>query len=52
MNDYNPFITEGFVSLCGSRGMVLIKILRVTGSKYSFVLKSALPLSDKGDTML
>uniref|UniRef100_A0A674B5F8 SCAN box domain-containing protein n=1 Tax=Salmo trutta TaxID=8032 RepID=A0A674B5F8_SALTR len=53
--DYLPFITEGFVSLLGSKNLVPVKILRDTGASESFVLESLLPFSaetDSGNSVL
>lgn len=43
---YLPFITEGFVSLMGSKEQVRIKILRDTGAFDSFILATTLPFSN------
>ena len=53
--DYLPFITEGFVSMLGSKDLVPVKILRDTGASESFVLESVLPFSaetDSGNSVL
>ncbi|XP_055721489.1 uncharacterized protein LOC129813225 [Salvelinus fontinalis] len=53
--DYLPFITEGFVSMLGSKELVPVKILRDTGASESFVLESVLPFSaetDSGNSVL
>lgn len=53
--DYLPFITEGFVSMLGSKNLVPVKILRDTGASDSFVLESVLPFSaetDSGNSVL
>lgn len=42
---FKPFISNGFVSLCGGTERVPVKILRDTGSMHSFVLGSILPFS-------
>ena len=47
--DYLPFITEGFVSMLGSKDLVPVKILRDTGASESFVLESVLPFSAETD---
>lgn len=39
-SDYLPFITEGFVSMLGSKNLVPVKILRDTGASESSVLES------------
>lgn len=52
---YLPFITEGFVSMLGSKNLVPVKILRDTGASESFVLESVLPFSaetDSGNSVL
>ncbi|XP_034069417.1 uncharacterized protein LOC117544479 [Gymnodraco acuticeps] len=46
LQSYLPFMTEGFVSLVGSDEKVRVKLLRDTGSFDSFILASALPLSE------
>jgi hypothetical protein len=48
--DYLPFITEGFVSMLGSKALVPVKILRDTGVFKSFVLESVLPFSAETDS--
>uniref|UniRef100_A0A8C1RHP2 Gypsy retrotransposon integrase-like protein 1 n=1 Tax=Cyprinus carpio TaxID=7962 RepID=A0A8C1RHP2_CYPCA len=50
VNDYSPFITDGFVSLVGSSVKVPVKILRDTGACESFLLESVLPLSSESST--
>ncbi|XP_055788765.1 uncharacterized protein LOC129861392 [Salvelinus fontinalis] len=47
---YLPFITEGFVSILGSKELVPVKILRDTGASESFVLESVLPFSAETDS--
>ena len=48
MEDYKPFITEGFVSLIGDNtSLQPIKILRDTGASQSLMLESILPFSGK-----
>lgn len=46
LKSYLPFITEGFVSLMGSKEQVRIKILRDTGAFDSFITAATLPFSD------
>ena len=50
MKEYEPFISDGFVSLLGSDERVPVKILRDTGAVDSFVRKSVLPFSSDTDT--
>uniref|UniRef100_A0A4W5JE97 Gypsy retrotransposon integrase-like protein 1 n=1 Tax=Hucho hucho TaxID=62062 RepID=A0A4W5JE97_9TELE len=53
--DYLPFVTEGFVSILGSKNLVPVTILRDTGASESFVLESVLPFSaetDSGNSVL
>lgn len=45
-----PFIREGVVSLLGSDGKVLIRILRDTGAYDSYIVDSVLPFSSESDT--
>jgi hypothetical protein len=47
---YLPFVTEGFVSMLGSKNLVPVKILRDTGASESFVLESVLPFSAESDS--
>jgi len=46
---YGPFIRSGFVSLVGDDTKVPVKILRDTGAYDSFIVGSALPLSEASD---
>jgi len=46
LKSYLPFITEGFVSLKGSKEQVRIKILRDTGAFDSFIVAATLPFSN------
>ena len=46
LGSYLPFITEGFVSLVGSRERVRVRILRDTGAADSFIVASVLPFSE------
>ncbi|XP_062382811.1 uncharacterized protein LOC134070456 isoform X1 [Sardina pilchardus] len=50
VNDYSPFITDGFVSLVGRSAKVPVKILRDTGASESFLLESVLPFSSDSTT--
>lgn len=50
LKSYLPFITEGVVSLVGSKEQVRIKILRDTGAFDSFIAAATLPFSN--DTFL
>lgn len=47
---FEPFISNGFVSLPGSVEKVAVKILRDTGSSESFILESVLPFSTESHT--
>ncbi|XP_013877073.1 uncharacterized protein LOC106526898 [Austrofundulus limnaeus] len=46
LESYLPFITEGFVSLVGSKDKLRVRILRDTGAFDSFIVASTLPFSD------
>jgi len=48
LEDYKPFISEGFVSLNGDNvNLRPIRILRDTGASQSLLLDGVLPLSEK-----
>lgn len=47
---FEPFISNGFVSLPGSVEKVAVKILRDTGSSESFILELVLPFSTESHT--
>ncbi|KAL2102368.1 hypothetical protein ACEWY4_001536 [Coilia grayii] len=47
---YEPFITNGFVSLVGSLQKVPVKVLRDTGASESFVRQTILPFSIQSET--
>ncbi|XP_067248764.1 uncharacterized protein [Chanodichthys erythropterus] len=48
--DYTPFITEGTVSLSGSKETVSVCILRDKGAAQSFLLEGILPLTSETST--
>ena len=50
--EYLPFVSEGFVSICGDSQQqpVKIKMLRDTGATQSLLLESVLPLSEQTST--
>ena len=51
MEDFEPFITDGFVALSSdSSTSIPIRILRDTGSSQSLILADVLPFSDKSST--
>jgi len=51
MEDFKPFISEGFVSLSGdSANLRPIRILRDTGASQTLLLDGVLPLSEKIST--
>ena len=48
MEDYKPFISDGFISLVGNDTTLQpIKILRDTGASQTLLLEGVLPLSDE-----
>ena len=47
---YEPFVSQGKVSLVGSGEENTVTILRDTGASQSLVLESVLPFSDQSDT--
>ncbi|KAL2078791.1 hypothetical protein ACEWY4_026476 [Coilia grayii] len=47
---YEPFLSDGFVSLPGDKNLVPVRILRDTGAALSFLLGGVLPLSDDSKT--
>jgi len=47
---FDPFISEGWVSLAGNEQRVPVKRLRDTGTSESFILESVLPFSTKSHT--
>nr|XP_033957166.1 uncharacterized protein LOC117460055 [Pseudochaenichthys georgianus] len=47
---YKAFVSDGFVSLVGSKEKVPVKILRDSGALDSFIVGSVLPFSPKTDT--
>ena len=49
-NSYQPFITEGHVSLSETSKPVSIKILRDTGASQTLILSGTVPLSDNSYT--
>ena len=55
MKEFEPFISEGFVSCIGGNEAYPVKILRDTGASQSLILESALPLpqsTQKGSVTL
>ncbi|CAC5410428.1 unnamed protein product [Mytilus coruscus] len=47
MEDYIPFMSDGFVSIVDNTTSQSIKILRDTGASQSLLLESVLPLSEE-----
>lgn len=47
---YEPFLSNGFVSLSGDKHLVPVRILRDTGAALSFLLGGVLPLSEDSKT--
>ena len=47
MEDYKPFMSQGFVSLNDSGTDIPIKILRDTGASQTILLEGVLPLSER-----
>lgn len=47
---FSPFITEGYVSLVGSKESKRVKILKDTGAMESFISKNALSFSSESYT--
>ena len=50
MEDYKPFLSQGFVSINGSSDVKPVQILRDTGAAQSLLLESVLPLSERTST--
>ena len=50
MEDYKPFLSQGFVSIDGSSDVKPVQILRDTGAAQSLLLQSVLPLSERTST--
>ena len=50
MEDYKPFLSQGFVSINGSSEVKPVQILRETGAAHSLLLESVLPLSERTST--
>jgi endonuclease V-like protein UPF0215 family len=46
MEDYKPFMSEGFVSIYDNTASKPIRILRDTGASQSLLLEGVLPLSE------
>jgi hypothetical protein len=46
MEDYKPFLSQGFVSINGSSDVKPVQILRNTGAAQSLLLEGVLPLSE------
>ena len=47
---YEPFLSDGFVTLAGGKHLAPVRILRDTGAALSFLLEGILPLSDESKT--
>ncbi|VDH98014.1 Hypothetical predicted protein, partial [Mytilus galloprovincialis] len=47
MEEYKPFMSDGFVSIVDDTTLQPIKILRDTGASQSLLLEGVLPLSEK-----
>ena len=47
---YEPFLSDGFVTLAGGKHLAPVRILRDTGAALSFLLEGILPLSDESQT--
>ena len=50
MEDYKPFLSQGFVSIDGSSEVKPVQILRDTGAAQSLLLESVLSLSERTST--
>jgi hypothetical protein len=50
MEDYKPFLSQGFLSINGPSDVKPVQILRDTGSAQSLLLESVLPLSERTST--
>ena len=50
MEDYKPYLSEGFCSLNGSNKPVPIQILRDTGASQTLILEGTLPFSEESAT--
>ena len=46
---YEPFLSDGFVSLPGGQHRTPVRILRDTGASLSFILQGVLPLSGESE---
>ena len=49
-DQYNPFISKGYVSLSENSKKILIEILRDTGATQSLLVEGILPLSENTAT--
>ena len=55
MEEYKPFLSQGYVSINNSKSAKPVKILRDTGASQTLLLEGVLPLSKKtftGDSVL
>ena len=50
MEDYKPFLSQGFVFIDGSSEVKPVQILRDTGAAQSLLLESVLSLSERTST--
>ena len=50
VEEYKPFLSQGFVSVNGSSDVKPVEILRDTGAAQSLLLESVLPLSERTST--